>query len=662
MEQERSTDPESDVAHRLRLAERRLDRERRARIEAEQIAETGLRTLYESKLRLRLLQAITEIANRAVDVGSALDEATAIILEHLGWAFGHARCLGADGRPMLCDERRCGNGRSAGDRTGMCDGCQRKADPGPAAQVMATGKSMWIGTDPGDTGANVPPFVNGLAVPVTTARGVAAVLMFYSHAAVAHDRDLLEILDQAAAQLGRVFERARTQEALLHEAMHDPLTGLPNRNYLNRSLDSLLARDAPPGRPVAVLIVDLDGFKQVNDTLGHAAGDAVLKRVAAALNRIVEQRGGPSAETEAAPVRRIAARMGGDEFAILLAERAGSEECKRIARRIHTAVEAIDRVGDHQVAISASIGIAVGRTGEHRVEQLLRDADLAMYEAKITEQGMTVEFTAALGEKVRERAQLEAELRDALVKEQFRLVYQPIVSMEQGFQLQGYEALVRWDHPTRGELQPSLFIPIAESSDLILFLGDWVLRKACAHAARWPSHGNRMPFVSVNIAPRQFAQPGFARRVCEVVVETGLDPAMLRLELTESAAINDLAHTRRMLDTLRRWGIKISLDDFGTGFSSLSSLRDLPFDILKIDRSFVGALASDSKSNGIVEAIFALARTIGLTVVAEGIESEKQAAWLARMGCDLGQGYHFGYPAELPAPQPGSLPDPDDLD
>ncbi|MET0375453.1 MAG: GGDEF domain-containing phosphodiesterase, partial [Rhizorhabdus sp.] len=278
------------------------------------------------------------------------------------------------------------------------------------------------------------------------------------------------------------------------------------------------------------------------------------------------------------------------------------------------------------------------------VEQMLCDADLAMYRAKACGRGRTLTFTEQLGTEVRHRRQIEEELRTAIAQHQFVLHFQPIVPLDDRDHVCGYEALIRWQHPTRGLVSPVDFIEIAEESGLILFIGDWVLREACVQAARWQREaaGGTAPFASINISPQQFLQPDFAGRVRAVLLETGVDPAMLRLEVTEGVAIMDASRTETILQEIRSWGVKTSLDDFGTGFSSLSYLQSLPFDALKIDRSFVSALGVNRKSEGIVRAIVDLARTMEMTVIAEGIETEEQEAFLKTMGCDMGQGYRYG--------------------
>jgi diguanylate cyclase (GGDEF)-like protein len=645
------------VEKRLARAERAAHRERTARLEAERIAEHGLRTLYDSKQRLQLLQHITGVANRARTIPEALATALEAICQRMSWTFGNVLMVSQDRSTVEgCDIWR------ATDASGVMafiEASRRirfKAGEGLPGRVLRSGRPEWIA----DLG-NSTMFVRaaqasrcdlgtGCAFPVLAGDEVVAVLEFYMQQAVVEDAEIVEILEQAGVQLGRVFERDRAQRALIHDALHDPLTGMPNRVLFNDRLQESFERLAPARRhALAVLVLDLDGFKLVNDTLGHHAGDRVLISVAGALRNAL-------AQLEAEPgcgfggARFSSARMGGDEFTILVENLAGEDLAEHgvidmIAGVLHRALD--DSLGStsESAQVGASIGYAIGSAAHASVDQLLRDADLAMYEAKAGGRGRTVGFTEALGDTLRDRARLTNELREAIERREFELDYQPIVTLDSTEAVCGFEALVRWNHPVRGRLLPAEFIDVAENSGLILFLGDWVLREACATAATWRSPRGQAPFISINISARQFAQPGFAARVRQIVLETGVEPTRIRLELTESTAIIDIDHTCAVIQEIREWGVQTSLDDFGTGFSSLSSLHRLPFDVLKIDRSFVMAMDGQGKGDGIVRAIVALARTIGMTIVAEGIETPAQAALLIELGCELGQGYHFGRPA-----------------
>lgn len=647
----------SSVEQQLARAERVARRERAARLEAERIAEHGLRTLYESKQRLQLLQHITDLANSARTIPEALDAALETICARMNWTVGNI-LLACDGGTHVsaCDIWRA---TDANDVMGFVEASRQMRfakGEGLPGRVLASGRSEWIA----NLGASAQ-FVRadiaarcglgtGCAFPVLAGDEVVAVLEFYMRQVIPADDEVIGILEQAGIQLGRLFERDRAQRTLIHDALHDPLTGLPNRALFNDRLQESFDRLAPARRPaLAVMVLDLDGFKLVNDTLGHHAGDRVLIDVAHALRETLAQLEGQRGEAPGA-WRAAPARMGGDEFTILVEDLAGESLATHgtidgIATALHAALQAKLGAANQPAQVGVSIGYAIGTPFHADVDQLLRNADLAMYEAKAGGRGRTIGFTDALGETLRDRARLTNELRDAIQHGQFELDYQPIVTLDAARAVCGFEALVRWNHPVRGRLLPANFIDVAESSGLILFLGDWVLREACATAAGWTSRDGHAPFISINISARQFAQPGFAARVRQIVLETGVDPKRIRLELTESTAIIDIEHTCRVIDEIRQWGVQTSLDDFGTGFSSLSSLHRLPFDVLKIDRSFVTAMDGNGKGDGIVRAIVALARTIGMTIVAEGIETPAQAELLIELGCELGQGYHFGRPA-----------------
>jgi predicted signal transduction protein with EAL and GGDEF domain len=341
------------------------------------------------------------------------------------------------------------------------------------------------------------------------------------------------------------------------------------------------------------------------------------------------------------------ARVGGDEFVILLDGELGTDESAEVAGALHEQLRTPVIVEGRSIHISVSIGIAQFASGYAEVDQLLRDADLAMYHAKTAGRGRTVVFRDSIGIEVRNAHALEQELREAIQRREFLLHYQPIVSFSDSDDIKGFEALLRWNHPTRGQLTPDTFIDVAEQTGLILLIGDWVLREACSTASAWHKRdAERAPFISINISPKQFLQPEFAQRVMSILLETQIDPTAVRLEVTEGVAIIDAERTAQVIGEIRSWGVKTSLDDFGTGFSSLSYLQTLPFDAIKIDRSFITAMNGSEQGEGIVRAILELARTMDMTVVAEGVETTDQQRKLTELGCQFGQGYHFGRPVD----------------
>ena len=423
-----------------------------------------------------------------------------------------------------------------------------------------------------------------------------------------------------------VTERKQVEGRLLHQAMHDPLTGLPNRHLFMQRLGSALVRyHRHDGDLFAVLFLDLDRFKVVNDSLGHHVGDELLQVVGDRLRASVR-----SGDT--------VARFGGDEFAVLLEELDNLDEATHIAERLGQAVAAPINLSGYEVFSSASIGIALCSAGLDRPEYLLRNADVAMYRAKGSGTRRYEVFDRAMHAQALERLQMETDLRRALVRGEFRLRYQPIVSLSRGT-ITGVEALLRWDHTERGLTSPGDFIPVAEETGLIVPLGAWVLGEACRQLAEWRREFPAARIaLSVNLSAKQFGQADLVERIRAALDEAGLDPRHLKLEITESAIIDHPGSAGAMLRQLKEQGIQVQMDDFGTGYSSLSSLHSLPLDALKIDRSFVSRLPDDPATMQLVRTIALLARGLDLAVVAEGVETQAQLDEVRAMGCDYAQG------------------------
>ena len=423
---------------------------------------------------------------------------------------------------------------------------------------------------------------------------------------------------------------------LRHAATHDALTGLPNRALLLERLDEAVfgAPAAPHG--VAVLFLDLDHFKRINDSLGHAAGDVVLCEVATRIRNCV----GP---------RDSVGRVGGDEIVVVhMPDQVGrygiEASARELGERIIAAVEAPIIAAGRELVMSASVGLAASTAGALSPGQLLRNADTALYSAKELGRGRVAAFTPELFDRAAWRVQVESDLRVALREEQLFLEYQPQVDLASGT-LVGVEALVRWNHPTRGLLPPSEFVEIAELTGLIVDLGRFVLRAACAQFAAWHATAEHPPAtITVNVAPRQLADPGFVDDVVTILASTGVAPETLCLELTESALMDSSADLLVTLDRLRRLGVYLAIDDFGRGHSSLERLRALPVEVLKIDRAFVDGLGSEPGDTAIVTSIVNLALAMGLHVIAEGVETASQAALLRDLRCPAAQGYLFARP------------------
>ena len=434
------------------------------------------------------------------------------------------------------------------------------------------------------------------------------------------------------SQFQDVTDRKALEERLRHQALHDTLTDLPNRRLFVDRLEQALERTGRRDRLVAVLFMDLDNFKGVNDSLGHDVGDLLLVAVAERLERYL----GPE---------DTLARFGGDEFAVLMGDMEAADEAARVAERIAEGFGSPFLVGDRELYARASIGIATGGACTKSPEDLLRDADTAMYRAKDEGSGHYSMFDPAMYERAVGRLEMENGLRQAIEHEQFVVHYQPIVSLDDGT-VWGVEALLRWEHPEHGLLDPGEFVPVAEESGLVGAVGERVLMEACRKARGWQEEHPRTPplVMSVNLSAKQIGRHDLAKVVEGVLQETGLEARCLSLDVTETVYVRALEGNMAPLERLKEIGVGISIDDFGTGYSSLSYLKRLPADALKIDKSFVQGLGEGTENAAIVRMTLELARTLGMETIAEGVETEGQETLLRGMGCDMAQGYHFSRP------------------
>ena len=424
-----------------------------------------------------------------------------------------------------------------------------------------------------------------------------------------------------------VTEAKRTEQRILQMAHHDKLTGLPNRAAFNEYFAATLERSATSGEQFAILSVDLDRFKEANDVYGHSVGDALLRQVA---RRLQEAARGT-----------FLARVGGDEFAVVVSAGPQPAAAATLAERLLAAFADEFEIEDQRIQISLTIGGAVYPTDGADAKTLMVNVDAALYRAKSEMRGVVVFFEREMSARLRERHALQQDLRSAIARGELLLHYQPQVRMTG--EMIGFEVLARWQCPKRGMVSPGTFIPIAEENGLIIPLGEWVLRAACCEAASWP----RPLTIAVNISPIQFHHGDLPRLVHSILLETGLAPSRLELEITEGVFINDFSHGVSILRRLKSLGVQIALDDFGTGYSSLSYVHSFPFDKIKIDQTFIGDLRHSRHSMAIVRAVIGLGHSLNMPVLAEGVETQAQRGVLMKEGCDEAQGYFFGRPLPI---------------
>ncbi|MEE1923781.1 EAL domain-containing protein [Pseudomonas sp. 148P] len=437
------------------------------------------------------------------------------------------------------------------------------------------------------------------------------------------------LVDACAHLCALALERENSRQRIRQLAYYDALTGLPNRSLLQAKADQAIASAARNNEQVAVLFIDLDRFKQVNDSLGHPAGDELLRQVAARMR----------GELRASD---IAGRLSGDEFVVILPQCDGDHAADAV-ERIQILLSEPMSIASTQFAISASVGVAMYPSDGCDVETLLHRADMAMYQAKNSGRGCFSFFSSEMNKLAQERLALENALREALQHEQLRLHYQPQVEMSTG-RLYGVEALARWTHPVLGEISPARFIPLAEECGLIAELGRWALREACRQLSEWRARGLVVPAVAVNLSPTSFHNLDLPRMIADTLRHNHLEPADLTLELTENILLDTNPSTMKTIDEVHAQGVRLSMDDFGTGYSSLSYLRRLPVSELKLDRSFVADIEHDEAARALSNAILGIGRSLHLTVVAEGIETENQSVWLEQQGYPVAQGYLYSPP------------------
>jgi diguanylate cyclase (GGDEF)-like protein/PAS domain S-box-containing protein len=605
------------------------------------------RKKVEQELRRAAAQqaAVARLGGRALKDGTPeelMGEAAELLTEIEGVEGACVWETGRDGRRL----------RLRAGLQGRLDGSERASAAHDSHAGAALDSQLHVIVDDWSTEArfSMPPALrvmgvrSSLAVPIVGKQQPFGVLDVHSTEPNRFTPQDVHFLQASANVLADAIERHIADQALRHRVLHDSLTGLPNRLSFVDSLNDALRRSTASGSPVGILFLDLDNFKLINDSMGHHAGDELLRAVA------------PRLRSHLRP-GDIVARFGGDEFGILVDRLADEEEAVAIADRIAVAFAEPYTMHGVDHFVSASVGIAVARPSSREpvdADFLIRDADAAMYRAKERGRARCELFDAEMRAGALQRLEVERELRHALDRSQLELHYQPLVALRSG-EITGLEALVRWRHPERGLLDPGEFVSIAEDSGMIEPIGRWVQENACRQILEWHElRPDQRPFdVSVNLSARQVTSRELVASIKGILAATGLDPAHLRLEITESALVEESATARGTLEELSETGVSLVLDDFGTGYSSLAYLNRFPFDALKIDGSFVDALGIEQERTAIVEAIIGMARALGLDVIAEGVENEAQLSELRRLGCDYAQGHLFSRP--LPAEKISAL-------
>lgn len=638
-----------------------LDCERTARIEAERLAEVRLRELHLYQTNLQLLEEIASSANETSSIHDAMQFAVNRLCAITNWPVGHVWSTDLSGtEPRLrsmniwhCDYQRFKSLYDATERLVVPSG---SALPG---RVLATGLPAWITDVTTDQSflrrqsAREAGIHSAFAFPVLIGSQAVAVLEFFSEVALEPDGALLRLMSQVGTQLARVIERVRAQAKLSHDAFHDPLTGLPNRAlFIDRLRTAISRAKRDRDYRFAVLLLDIDRFQMINDSLGHQAGDALIIEIAKRLSRHLRRDDDTARPaTISGPVRPpgddTLARLGGDEFALLVDDISAPSDAVRVADRIQQALAAPYRINEQEIFATASIGITDSSAAYHAAGDALRDADTAMYRAKARGKARWEVFGHPMHHMAVNRLKLESDLHRALEREEFRVYYQPIISLHDG-RISGFEALLRWNRPDVGLVSPGEFINVAEETGMIVFIGNWILQRACQQIHEWHLYqAQKAPLtISVNISARQFAQEDLVSQVEKVLMDTHILPSTVRLELTESVAMGDAGHTIRILKELKELGVRLSIDDFGTGYSSLSYLRRFPMDTLKIDRAFISKLDSNPENREIVKTIITLARNLGMAVVAEGTETLEEINHLQALECEFAQGFFFSRPVD----------------
>jgi diguanylate cyclase (GGDEF)-like protein/PAS domain S-box-containing protein len=588
-------------------------------------------------------QAMEHAVTRALSEASTLVEAMAKVIEtictNLGWQYGARWHWDSEKRVLELRESWGSDSPEIRDFDSVIAGVAltpRAAGNGLVSRAFTTGKPVWTAdlskgaASKRQKLAAQAGFRGAFAFPLMRGSEVLGVMEFFHREQREPEPGLVNIAESFGSELGQYIVRMEAEQAVKFMAMHDTLTRLPNRAMFNERLAAAIAQAHRHARKLAVLFIDLDRFKLINDTLGHEAGDFVLGEAAQRL-------------TDNLRAGDTVARLGGDEFVVLLEEVVDPVYVGSVSQKLIAALAAPFVIGGREYRVTASIGVSTYPDDGTDAETLLKNADSAMYRAKELGRNAYEFYSAQISSGALERLSLESGLRRALERDELMLYYQPQIETCSG-RIVGMEALVRWRHPELGVLLPARFIKLAEENGLIVPLGDWVVDTACKAHREWKAKRIAPARIAVNLSPRQFLHAGLVKDTVRVLNETGCKPSYLELEITESMVMHDPAGAALLIQELKDMGVRIAMDDFGTGYSSLAHLKHFPIDSLKIDRSFISDLPGDSGNVAITDAIIAMARTLHLTVIAEGVETRAQFDFLRRLGCDEVQGFYFSPP------------------
>jgi len=594
--------------------------------------------------RQNIQSTVTGLLAEADSIEEAIPGVIQTLCVGLGWVAGARRVVGKQDKLLRHIESWCIDDpkiKSFADYSAARVDRAAEANAGLLRRVWATGKPVWFGDI-----AKEPTFGRGaraleaglhsaFAFPIMVDGEFYGVIELFGREVCPYDAEIVAIAQTVGSQIGQFIARKEAESHLTFFANHDSLTGLPNRAMFNQRLTQALARAQRYKKILAVLFIDLDRFKVINDTLGHDAGDRLLKQLGVRLRDCLRE-------------GDTIGRQGGDEFVVLIEDVTDPNQVSDVAHKILETVARPYLLTSQEFHVTASIGISVYPDDGADLQTLLKNADIAMYRAKEQGKNNFQFYSAQMNLHTFERLALETSLRRAIERQEFLLHYQPKVDIRSG-RITGVEALVRWQHPELGRVSPAQFIPLAEETGLIAPIGEWVLRTACSEAQAWVKQGLPVTSVAVNLSARQFAREDLAAAVMGILRDTGLDPALLELEITESTVMHSADRAANVLQQLKEMGIRVAIDDFGTGYSSLGYLKRFPIDSVKIDRSFIIDIPSDKDDVAITLAVIAMAQSLRLKVVAEGVETDEQYRFMRDHGCDEMQGNYFSEPVDAAA-------------